>query len=146
MRVAVICFAYTPRNLPLQPWRYISEIVKGLTERGCQVSVITDTPTSVKLDDQEVIPVASVRLTRSGNRDLERALDRLQPDTCLWNIGLTSALYFAPERLRWPSYGLFTSPVYALSELLKLGPARLYQAKDQASILVTVRFRSAYVS
>lgn len=131
MRVAVVCGAYAPRNLPLQPWRYVSEIAKGLAELGHGVTVITD---QAGEDAPHVRRVASVRLPRRGNPALETELERFEPEVCLWHLGLTSALHFEPSRLHWPTYGLFTSPVYRPRQLLALGARRIYRARDYAAI------------
>lgn len=118
MRIGVICRDYRAQNLALQPWRYVSEIVTGLRALGHELDVITDATNGTP---DEVLRVGSVRLFPRGNDELTTLIKRLNFDACLVSVGLTSALTFDVRRLAVPAYGLFTSPVYDLGALLRLG-------------------------
>jgi len=96
------------------------------------VTVLTDGADGQQPVGTEVVP--SVRLTKAGNRELEYRLRELEPDVCLWNFGLTSALHLDPSRIVWRSYALFTSPVYTLRELADVGPGALVRARDHALV------------
>lgn len=129
----MVCSGYIAKNLPLQPWRYLSEIAEGLARLGLDVTVITETQRGAQ-GRAKVVSVKDVRLPRRGNTELEAALDHLDPDVCLWHLGLTSALSFDPARLRHPTYGVFTSPIYSLRDLTGLGAKHLFAARDYAAI------------
>lgn len=132
MNVVVICADYRQANLRLQPWRFISEIVAGLRRLGHTVTVVTDAAPDDAV--QGCRPVRSTRLGQWGNSELVDAINAARPDVCLWNFGLTSALHFAPERIRWPSIAVFTSPVYSTKQLLRLGGPRLWLARQHAPV------------
>ena len=132
MTLVLIASDYRAANLRLQPWRFLSEIANGLRLLGHLVTVISDV--EAKFAPAGTVSVRSVRLPASGNPELEGHIQALEPDVCLWNFGLTSAWHFAPERLAWPSIALFTSPVYGPQDLLRLGMARLWLARDHVLI------------
>ena len=132
MTIVLIAADYREANLRLQPWRFLSEIAHGLSELGHRTTVISDV--EPKKAPAGTVSVRSVRLPAVGNAELEQRIRALNPDICLWNFGLSSAWHFAAERVGWPSIALFTSPIYTLHDVLRLGFERLWLARDYAPV------------
>ena len=133
-------------NCRLQPWRYLLEVARGLACSGHTVTILTDSvPEDTGPEDTglgsiprgaagpEVVDGVSVRRLasvssprRGANRELERAIGVLDPQVMIWHLGLTSLLHqsVAPAEGRL-SVGVFTSPLYRIGELSRLGLLKL---------------------
>jgi glycosyltransferase involved in cell wall biosynthesis len=130
-RICLVSAGLHGVNLRLQPWRYLFETARGLSQAGHHVTVLTDHPAVKEHAAWKGIPL--IRLPSVSdpfyrrNHALIEALIHLQPEIILWHTGLTSFLhqkFFIPEGAR--ATGIFTSPLYRLGDLMRLGlPALL---------------------
>ncbi len=118
-------------NLRLQPWRYLSEVACRLSEQGHRVTVFSDGLRRSR-SEKSFSGAALVRLPSVGNsrwrpnRLLQDAIKQVNPEVVIWHVGLTSFLHQGLNG--WggrPAIGIFTSPVYTLKDLARLGAARL---------------------
>ena len=129
--VVLIAAGVTGRNLPLQPWRFLIESGRQLAVRGREVHLVSDGLEQAGAQDELCdLPVWRLRSVSNPlwhpNRELYRLVEKLNPSTVLWHMGLTSLLhqrYALPGNV--PIVGIFTSPIYRLSQLLQLGLPRL---------------------
>ncbi|MCP5099969.1 MAG: glycosyltransferase family 4 protein [Chloroflexi bacterium] len=135
--VCLISSDINGRNLRLQPWRYLSEVARQLTKQGHEVNIITDG------SDKETV-IFGLRLHRiptvsnarwQDNRALQRTIAALNPDVVLWHMGLTSLLHqqFDPG-VAVPVVGIFTSPIYGLTDLTRIGLRRIVNGHQLSGI------------
>lgn len=130
-RILLISAGLNERQLRLQPWRYLYETARQLTACGHSVTMISDGAS--KAGEGETLSGLPIRrLPRVGNprwrsnQALQDLLRQLAPDVILWHVGLTSFLhqaYRAPIEV--PVIGIFTSPIYRLHDLTRLGLKKL---------------------
>jgi glycosyltransferase involved in cell wall biosynthesis len=116
-------------QLRLQPWRYLHETARQLGAQGHAVTIISDGATTPQKDVLEGVAmqrIPTITATRTHpNDDLHRVLAEHTPDVVLWHVGATS---FLPQRVigaAVPTVGIFTSPMYEVRELARLGVRRL---------------------
>lgn len=118
--VCVITSGLNERNLRLQPWRYLYEIGRRLSDQGYGVTFVSngDGP----LGSLPIRRLASVGVPRSGrNPQLDDLLDTLQPDVIVQHIGLTSVLHQRAVRAGRGVIGMFTSPMYRPVDFMRPG-------------------------
>ena len=125
MKVGLVCFDFTRRNLPLQPWRYIYEVASRMALRGMDVEVISDRPEGyTKSDDVCGIHITYVRRFHplSRNEDLMKLIQEMSPDILFLSMGPTS-IYFMHllRECRMPVVGMWTGTIYDLRYILGLG-------------------------
>lgn len=137
MKVCILCYGLRENNLRLQPWRYISEIARGLMEPGIEVTIITDgTSGRSIIDGIPVIFFSSMRsLPLKQNKTLISLIESEKPDIILWSIGPIDYLYLKTFRkIKVPIIGLITGPVYKVSDITRLGLNEM--AKNRNSLAV----------
>jgi glycosyltransferase involved in cell wall biosynthesis len=115
------------RYLRLQPWRYLHEIGRQLTQQGYRVTIITDGVEDGLATQSEApftirhIPDVNRYRWRS-NSALHHALEKSKPDVILWHIGLPS---FVHQDLDFgfdvPLVGIYPGLIYQPNEIGKLG-------------------------
>lgn len=129
----------TSDNLRLQPWRYLFEVARGLGSLGYEVTFLSDDGRGQERESLEGMPMvcqSSVRVfPLQCNSSLETVLEGIAPDCVLLSVGLTSFIHqdFHVWR-RWPTVGIFTSPLYTLRQLVQLGFDRLWQNRSLSAI------------
>jgi phosphatidylinositol alpha-1,6-mannosyltransferase len=127
MRVTVICSNLRQDTARLQPGRYVTEIVKYLETSGHPTTVITDTgryaPDPSAVGGANIQTVRTVRVSaRWGNSELQAKVRTSRADVLLWMVGQSSFWHLTwPRWIEAPVVGLFTAPVYAPREVLRLG-------------------------
>lgn len=131
--VCLISGGLQTRNMRLQPWRYLFEVIHGLRRQGHEVTVITEdeeSETAVSHPYFRRIPTISNRHWRE-NQQLLQTIAEIQPELILWHIGLTSFLHqqFDPG-LDVPVVGVFTSPLYETSNLTHVNPCRTINSRQ----------------
>jgi glycosyltransferase involved in cell wall biosynthesis len=115
----------SPSRWRLQPWRYLLETARLFQQLGHSVVIISNREAGRPENDQvqgvSVHRIPNVRpLWRIPNVALERAIARQRPEALVWHVGLTSFLHFdVMRRFAVPSFGIFTSPIYRLTDLLR---------------------------
>jgi glycosyltransferase involved in cell wall biosynthesis len=70
-----------------------------------------------------------------GFTHLRQILSETRPQVILWNVGLTSLLY--QDFRLWPgaaNIGVFTSPLYSLGKLARLGPVKLVRHRSLTAV------------
>lgn len=144
MRVVIVAFGYRSERLRLQPWRYVHEIARNLSDFGVKVFVISDRcsqlPNEEVIDDVQAIRLCHVKHFPPRNFDkIAETISKINPDIILWLMGLTSffqrALY---KRLKCPIVALVGSPAYTRREILKSMriAANIYDIKRYVTNLV----------
>jgi phosphatidylinositol alpha-1,6-mannosyltransferase len=120
MKICILCFNFREGNLRKQPWCYVYQIAKGLTERGIDTCVITtgkDT-TIERIRVRGVHSLDSIFLGESD--DVIRVLDEEEPNLVVKLMGTTSFLKIR-RRIFRPVVGILTSPIYTVREVMSVG-------------------------
>jgi glycosyltransferase involved in cell wall biosynthesis len=133
MRLCFISSAIEDRHLFIQPWRYLIHAAAALNQAGNRVYFLSDG--YPRLPQEEKFAGYTVRRINSllewpplVNKDVLDQVEMLKPDLVFWHLGLTSFMHLNTlRRINVPAIGLFTSPIYRPSELLRLGILRLLQ-------------------
>lgn len=153
MKVVAIARGLKGDRIREQPWCYIHRVWKHLPDHGIEGAIISDgyprLPRYEELDGVDVYRVRTVRsLSGLKHAPLQTMLRSERPDVLLWNVGLTSLVHLAitaPNEM--PVVGLFTSPIYRLSEILRMGPRRVaYNFRDLYVHLLGAALPRALVS
>jgi glycosyltransferase involved in cell wall biosynthesis len=139
-RIVLISSKLHESNKRLQPWRYLIEVALGLAQDGHSVTLISD---GARLPDpgEHLCGLPLFRLpglrprAGQGYSSLRDALAAIRPQVILWNAGLTSLLYqdfhlYPPAA----NIAIFTSPLYTLPELARLGPGDLFRYRSLAAV------------
>jgi glycosyltransferase involved in cell wall biosynthesis len=117
--VCLIAGGMSAGNLRLQPWRYLSEVARGLSRQGHPVLLVSDRQVDqAAVEGCQVCRLHSTRnLAGKPNRDLRRLVRERQTQVIVQHAGLTSFLHqdFALSR-EAVSLGIFTSPVHRPGE------------------------------
>jgi len=122
MNICIICFRFRSENLNKQPWRYILELAKGIREEHVGVKVISNGTKS----ESQVVDGVEVRYVRASDRTLHSSQETLSvlqqenPDVIIMLIGLLDLLK-RKKRLGKPIIAIMTSPLYTVSQILRLG-------------------------
>ncbi len=120
MKAVVVIPGLRETNVFLQPWRYMLEGCRGLRASGFEVTVVTD---AAFLGGQIIgltgAPVVVSSLRRWQNMG---ALLRAQrADIVVWNVGAVNALHVRLDQLPAPVVAIWSSPLYRLHDLARLG-------------------------
>jgi glycosyltransferase involved in cell wall biosynthesis len=124
MKVCIVCYGFREDNIRLQPWRYISEIAGGLIRNNIGVMIITDgNPEKESINGIPIIYFQKLRsLPFVPNWKLLSLIRAEKPDVVLWSVGPIDYLYLSTfKRTGVPLIGLFTGPLYSLSDITRLG-------------------------
>lgn len=139
MKVCIVCYGLRENNIRLQPWRYISEIAIGLSRRNIDVTIITDGASGKHcVNGVPIIYTERLRkLPFQSNEELISLIKFEQPDIILWSITALDYLYLNIfKQLDIPIIGVFTGPIYKLSDIIRIGVQE---------ILKNIRFLSAHI-
>lgn len=139
--VCLITGGYTDRNLPLQPWRYLSEVALQLAKQRHAVTVITEGAEGKPCETIDGVVVRRIpsinRYRWQSNAALQVAVENTGPSVLLWHLGLPS---FIHQRMHgWPNVpvlGIFPGLVYKPGELLRLGVKRIVKGYKLSAIHV----------
>jgi glycosyltransferase involved in cell wall biosynthesis len=129
--VCIIIYGLNPSNRVLQPWRYLTEVAIQLSKLGHAVTILTETgpgtKTMTEIGGVPVQQLSSVRCFKwSPNPELWAAIDVINPKVVIWSVGLTSFLHQQYPYLSGRSQiGIFSSPIYSLRNLSRLGLFKL---------------------
>ncbi|MBC7086765.1 MAG: galactosyl transferase, partial [Methanomethylovorans sp.] len=97
MKVCIVCYGLRENNIRLQPWRYISEIARGLILKGVDVKILTDGTGQEQLI--EGIPVLYAEKLRSfpflKNSRLISLIAKEKADIVLWSMGPIDYFYLS---------------------------------------------------
>jgi glycosyltransferase involved in cell wall biosynthesis len=124
----------------LQPWRYLSEVARGLAAQEHAVTIISDQSPEFHGNDRlagiSIIHLPSVRNTFwRQNKRLQEALFHTAPDVILWHVGLISFLH---QRIdgppNTPILGVFTSPIYQIKDLTRLGIGKIAKGYNLSTL------------
>lgn len=124
MKVCIICYGLRDDNVRLQPWRYICEIARGMLANGIEIKIITDgTGPEQTIADIPVIPAGNMRtFPFTTNKSLLSIINDEKPDALLWSMGPIDYLYMSNfKKLQVPIIGMFTGPIYKISDITRLG-------------------------
>jgi glycosyltransferase involved in cell wall biosynthesis len=138
--VCLITSGLEAGHLRLQPWRYLHQVARQLAGHGHPVNVISDG--YPRLPGHQLLGGVSVYRRRSvsnpwwrPDKNLQKTIQRLNPEVVLWHVGLTSFLY---QRLACPGavpiVGIFTSPLYDFRQLYRLGWRKLGAGRDLSAV------------
>ena len=119
MKICILCFNFRENNLRKQPWCYVYQIAKGLTERGIDTCVIT-TGKDTTIENIKVRGVPSLDSVFGESDDVIRILDEEGPDLVVKLMGATSFLRIR-QRIFRPVVGILTSPLYTTREVVGVG-------------------------
>jgi phosphatidylinositol alpha-1,6-mannosyltransferase len=123
MKVCILCFEFSRKNVDKQPWNYLYEIARSLGKQGIDTVVITDNHRRESPPDAVVVRSVDRLYTLSGcSPELCRALEAEDPDVVISLQGISSA-WKRRAPVQKPMIGVLTSPLYSVGELLNLGPA-----------------------
>lgn len=140
MKICFVSSGFEDRNRFLQPWCYLVQGAQALSQGGHQVSFISDGYPRFKEESEFLgFPVKRINTLQElpllGNKNLARTVNEQHPDLVLWHLGLTSFLHLSTlDFVSSPIIGIFTSPIYKLSELLQLGALRLLRNHGLSSV------------
>jgi glycosyltransferase involved in cell wall biosynthesis len=134
----LVTAGFTNRNFPLQPWHYLSEVAKGLSDQGHSVSVISNVPSDLSGWDAP----AEVRYVKNvtaplwqSNTALIEAMRASKPEVVLWHVGLTTFLYQTfPIPTEVSAVGIFTSPIHTVSDLRRAGLGKLFKNPSHSAV------------
>lgn len=116
MKIAVICHDFNRSNINKLPWKYIYKISSYLNLKH-DVFILTDSED--KFEEIRTIYVKKIFVPLKGEtKEVLDVLNQEKPDKCIMLLGLTSFLR-REFKINIPVYGVFTSPIYSLIELLK---------------------------
>jgi phosphatidylinositol alpha-1,6-mannosyltransferase len=118
MKILFSCMDFTRSNLRKQPWRYIYENARSLLKTGFEVVLITNGSGEKDIDGIKIVRVNKLFRPLIGEtREFIKAVKMENPDKIVMLMGMTSFL-----RLNFdfdkPVYGILTSPIYAIRELI----------------------------
>jgi phosphatidylinositol alpha-1,6-mannosyltransferase len=119
MKICILCFNFREDNLRKQPWCYVYQIAKGLTESGINTCVIT-TGKDTTIENIKVRGVQSLESIFGESDDVIRVLDEEGPDLVVKLMGATSFLRIR-RRIFRPVVGILTSPLYTTREVMGVG-------------------------
>lgn len=124
MKICILCHDFGEDNLKLQPWRYIFEMAKGLRESHNTVAIITDRQfESRSISGISIVYIKSLRsFPLVPNSTLISVISSEKYDLAFISISPIDFLYLNTyKRFGIPLIGVFTGPLYSLSEILRLG-------------------------
>ncbi|AKB29150.1 glycosyltransferase (group I) [Methanosarcina siciliae T4/M] len=124
MKVCIVCYGLREYNIRLQPWRYISEIASGIYQKNIDVTIITDG--SLEREIFQHIPIINIKRLRKlpfqFNRELISVIQSEKPDVILWSVTALDYLYLNMfKQINIPIIGMFTGPIYKLSDITRIG-------------------------
>jgi glycosyltransferase involved in cell wall biosynthesis len=126
--IVLIISDLNPRNLHLQPWRYLYQVAVQLHQLGHPVTLIG----SEELTTTELVnlPVRYLKSTSNlkwkTNQALSKVVRQANPDVVVWHVGLNSFIHQNFDLgLAKPAIGVFTSPLYRLKDLKRLSMVKL---------------------
>jgi len=131
LKAVAISSGLTEARIREQPWCYVHQVWAHLPELGVDGVIVSDgyprRPAHERIEGTDVHRIRSVRRPLwLRNRPLQAVIRSQSPDVVLWSVGSTSLLYLATAGLDGvPLVALFTSPMYSLSEVMRLGPRRV---------------------
>jgi glycosyltransferase involved in cell wall biosynthesis len=137
--ICLVCSGLQVENYTLQPWRYIIEVGRQFSHHGYHVTFVSDgrdLPQHDYLFDLPVVRLPTVHLFPAFSSSvMEKSLREIEPDFVLLHVGLTSFLHqdFYLWH-KWPTIGIFASPIYTPHELWRLGLSRLWSQRSLAAI------------
>ena len=139
MKVCIVCYGLRENNVRLQPWRYISEIAKGLILKGVDVKILTDGTGQEQLI--EGIPVLYAKKLRSfpfiKNNKLISLIKKEKTDVVLWSMGPIDYFYLSTLReINIPIVGMFTGPIYRISDITRLGIGEIVSNFNSLSVQI----------
>ncbi|WP_054537383.1 glycosyltransferase family 4 protein [Herpetosiphon geysericola] len=124
-RIVLIAAGCEAHCVRLQPWRYLCEVAINLQLHGHMVTIVsTGTDRERTFYGVPILRVPSLTY-HPKNQHLHAALASCEPDVVLWHLGKTSMLhghYHYPGAI---NIGIFTSPIYQLTQLWQIGLSRL---------------------
>jgi phosphatidylinositol alpha-1,6-mannosyltransferase len=131
MRICLIAAGLSERNRHLQPWRYLLDVARTLSQHGHELALLTDCQ-SAELNGAvlEGLSLQACAGVRWGNGDALQLARSLGAEVVLWHLGRTSFLASGSHNRSkkagpLPTIGLFTSPLYRPRELLRCGVGAL---------------------
>lgn len=146
MRICIVSPGLLDRNRFVQPWRYLLQGASALNLTGHRVFFLSDrSPDLTK--EREIAGFSVQRIDTLHewpllrNEHLERAVNGMNADVILWRLGVTSFLHMRSIRnISNPVIGIFTSPIYNLSQLFRLGLYKLVRNQTLSRIQVLGSF------
>jgi len=137
MKVCIVCYGLRENNIRLQPWRYISEIARGLILKGVDVKILTDGTGQEQLI--ESIPVLYADKLRSfpliKNNKLIPLITKEKADIVLWSMGPIDYFYLSTFReINIPIVGMFTGPIYKIKDITRLGISEIISNFSSLSV------------
>ena len=139
MKVCIVCYGLRENNIRLQPWRYISEIAKGLILKGVDVKILTDgTGQEQLLEGISVLYADKLRsLPFIKNNKLISLISKEKPDIILWSMGPIDYFYLSTLReTNIPIIGMFTGPIYKLKDITRLGMREIISNFSSLSVQI----------
>jgi glycosyltransferase involved in cell wall biosynthesis len=139
MKVCIVCYGLREHNTRLQPWRYISEIAGGLLKKNFDVTIITDGSSEIHyVNGIRTIHIGKLRkFPFQSNKELISRIKSEKPDAILWSVSALDYLYLNIfKRIDVPIIGMFTGPIYRLSDITRIGTLE---------ILKNIRFLSGHI-
>lgn len=135
--VCLIVAGLSENNYRLQPWRYLSEVAVQIARQGHRTTIITNaSQVTTTLEQVQVIQIPSVQqFCFLTNTALINVLETVDPQVVLWNIGLTSFLHqHLPLNRKQLHIGVFTSPMYTIQQMRRVGWRRLLKEWQLSAI------------
>lgn len=126
-------------NIRLQPWRYLLGVGHSLKSRGYAVTLVSDGSREPRRESLAGLPLVRLPGVRTFSRGrasfLAGTLKELGPEVIVLHLGLTSFLHQDfPLWQEWPTVGIFTSPIYNLNQLSRLGWVRIWRERSLVSM------------
>ncbi|GAA5530964.1 glycosyltransferase family 4 protein [Herpetosiphon gulosus] len=133
-RIVLIAAGCENHCLRLQPWRYLCEVAAQLQQHGHAVTIIsTGSDAASLVYGIPLIRLASI-VAHPKNQALQAALHACNPEVVLWHLGKTSMLHGVYHYPGVVNIGIFTSPLYQLSQLWDIGMGRLLKNYELGAI------------
>ncbi len=150
-RISIIASGLSSVNLPLQPWRYLSEIAKQLAALDYSITVFTNGKNASQ-GSQIIKGVDLVQLPSINNpvcfrnKLLEISLKKSKPDIVIIHTGLSSFLHQDFHIIDVsPILGVFTSPIYSFHDLKRIGLVKLLRNYTLSAVHILGTFNPRWL-
>ena len=138
MRLALVAQQLGRRQMRLQPWRYLVELVAGLAATGHEVRLFTDaTADAARVQGciTEVLPSVRGISKRSA---IAQRINAFRPDAVLWAVAPTSSLHtWPPRRPGVANVAVLGTPIYTAKDAWAARPVIVTEPTALAMPILT---------
>lgn len=112
MRVLFVSYGFKKDHLRLQPWRYVLELLRGMTQSETSCAVLTDCSLAEVGDDYSFEVLSTDSLHPRNFRKTLAAIRSYEPTVILWPIGPKSPVFLPLlSQVQALKVGYFPGPI-----------------------------------